>query len=83
MAAAHQRSLRGGATQTFVGQNLGLMQTERARKGVKISLYISLISTAVLIAIVVPLARYIVEIFIGTEEAGVIRYGTTSTRSMS
>ena len=64
------------ATQTFVGQNLGLMQTERARKGVKISLFISLVSTAVLIAIVVPLARLIVELFIGTEEAEVIHYGT-------
>ena len=64
------------ATQTFVGQNLGLMQTERARKGVKISLYMSLVSTAVLIAVVVPLAKIIVELFIGTEEAGVIRYGT-------
>ena len=64
------------ATQTFVGQNLGLMQTERARKGVRVSLYISLVSTAVLIAAVVPLAKYIVEIFVGTAETGVIRYGT-------
>lgn len=64
------------ATQTFVGQNLGLMQTERARKGVKVSLYISLVSTAVLIAAVIPLAKFIVEIFVGTAETGVIHYGT-------
>ena len=64
------------ATQTFVGQNLGLMQTERARKGVRVSLYISLVSTAVLIAAVVPLAKFIVEIFVGTAETGVIHYGT-------
>lgn len=64
------------ATQTFVGQNLGLMQTERARKGVRISLYISLVSTAVLIAAVVPLAKFIVELFIGTAESEVIYYGT-------
>ena len=64
------------ATQTFVGQNLGIMQTERARKGVRVSLYISLVSTAVLIAVVIPLAKYIVELFIGTAESGVIRYGT-------
>ena len=64
------------ATQTFVGQNLGLMQTERARKGVRVSLYASLVSTAVLIAVVIPLAKYIVELFIGTAESGVIHFGT-------
>jgi len=64
------------ATQTFVGQNLGTMNTERARQGVRTSLNISLISTAVLIAAVIPLARFIVEIFIGSEESGVILYGT-------
>jgi putative MATE family efflux protein len=64
------------ATQTFVGQNLGTMNTERARQGVRTSLNMSLISTAVLIAAVIPLARIIVEIFIGGEEAGVILYGT-------
>ena len=63
-------------TQTFVGQNLGIMNTERARQGVRTSLYMSLISTAVLIATVIPLAKIIVEIFIGSEEAGVIMYGT-------
>ena len=63
-------------TQTFVGQNLGIMNTERARKGVRTSLYMSLVSTAVLIATVVPLAKTIVEIFIGSEEEGVILYGT-------
>ena len=63
-------------TQTFVGQNLGIMNTERARKGVRTSLYMSLVSTAVLIATVVPLAKIIVEIFIGSEEEGVILYGT-------
>ena len=36
----------------------------------------SLVSTAVLIATVVPLAKIIVEIFIGSEEEGVILYGT-------
>ena len=64
------------ATQTFVGQNLGTMNTERARQGVRTSLNMSLISTAVLIAAVIPLARFIVEIFIGSEEPGVILYGT-------
>lgn len=64
------------ATQTFVGQNLGTMNTERARQGVRTSLNMSLISTAVLIAAVIPLARFIVEIFIGSDEPGVILYGT-------
>ncbi|MBQ9811489.1 MAG: hypothetical protein IJM52_10045, partial [Spirochaetales bacterium] len=43
---------------------------------VRTSLNMSLISTAVLIAAVIPLARFIVEIFIGSEEPGVILYGT-------
>ena len=64
------------AAQTFVGQNLGISNTERARQGVRTSLYISLASTAVLIAIVVPLARPIVRIFIDSSEEGVIHYGT-------
>ena len=64
------------ATQTFVGQNLGCGQTERARKGVRTALFSALVTAAALIAIVVPLAKYIVEIFIGPEETEVIRYGT-------
>ena len=63
-------------TQTFVGQNLGTGNTERARQGVRTSLYMSLVSTAVLIVIVVPLARIITELFIGSAEAGVVLYGT-------
>jgi putative MATE family efflux protein len=63
-------------TQTFVGQNLGTGNTERARQGVRISLYMSLISTAVLIVVVVPMARIITELFIGSDEAGVVLYGT-------
>ncbi len=64
------------AAQTFVGQNLGLGDTERARQGVRSSLYLALGSSAVLIAIVVPLARPIVRIFIDSSEEGVIHYGT-------
>ena len=64
------------ATQTFVGQNLGISNTERARQGVRVSLYMSLASTAVLIAVVVPLARIIVELFVGSTEQGVILSGT-------
>lgn len=64
------------ATQTFVGQNLGSVETQRARQGVRTSLYMSLISTAALIAIVVPTAKYIVKFFIDSNEEGVIHYGT-------
>jgi putative MATE family efflux protein len=63
-------------TQTFVAQNLGVGNTDRARKGVRSSLIISLVSTAALIALVIPLARQITEAFIGSEETGVIHYGT-------
>ena len=63
------------ATQTFVGQNLGTDKTERARKGVSACLYLSLASTAVLIALIIPASRYIVRFFIGSGEEGVIRYG--------
>lgn len=64
------------ATQTFVGQNLGTEETERARKGVRVCLTLSLSSTAVLIALVIPAARYIVRFFISSQEEGVIRYGS-------
>jgi len=64
------------ATQTFVGQNLGCGQTDRARKGVRTALLSSLVATSVLIATVIPLAKYIVELFIGSAEEGVIHYGT-------
>lgn len=63
-------------TQTFVGQNLGLGQAERARRGVRISLIMSLIATSALISLVIPLAKQIVELFIGYAENGVIFYGT-------
>lgn len=63
-------------TQTFVGQNLGTGNTERARQGVKISLNMSLISTAFLIVMVVPMAKIITELFIGSSEEGVVLYGT-------
>ncbi len=64
------------STQTFVGQNLGLCKTERARQGVKTSLILSLASTAFLIVLVVPLSKYIVKFFIESNEEGVIYYGT-------
>ena len=64
------------ATQTFVGQNLGIQNTERTRKGVRICLYLALIPTAVLIAIVVPTSKYIVKFFIDSSEEGVIHYGS-------
>lgn len=62
--------------QTFVGQNLGMRQTERARKGVRTSILMALTSVAVLILFVELFATDIVKVFIDSNESGVIYYGT-------
>ena len=58
---------------TFVGQNWGAKQPERAREGVRIATVMSLISTVVLGALVFILARPLMRFFSPEEE--VINYG--------
>lgn len=66
--------------QTFVGQNLGLHQTDRARQGVRTSILMALVSVAVLIILVELFATDIVKVFIDSNESGVIYYGTMMLR---
>ena len=71
------------ATQTFVGQNLGRKLTDRTRRGVRTSLTMSMLCTAVLIIPVVAFAPSLVRFFIDESEAGVIHYGTLFLRMIS
>ena len=69
------------ASTTFVGQNLGCGQIDRAKEGVKQSLLISIASTVVLMIPVLIFAPHIVEFFI--KEPAVIEYGTLFLRWMT
>ena len=64
------------ASTTFVGQNLGRNQPERARKGVKISLLLAMGFTAVLTVPVVLFAQPIVTFFIKDSTPEALSFGT-------
>ena len=69
------------ASTTFVGQNLGRNQPDRARQGVRISLIIAICSTIVLMIPVLVFAAPIVSFFNSKPE--VIRYGSMLLRTLS
>ena len=69
------------ASTTFVGQNLGCNQVERARKGVRKALIISLISTVVLMIPVLIFSPEIVAFFNSKHE--VVQYGSMLLRWMT
>lgn len=69
------------ASTTFVGQNLGSDQEERAKKGVKVSLVIAVISTVILMLPVLIFAPQIVAFFNDKEE--VVSYGSLLLRWLS
>lgn len=69
------------ASTTFVGQNLGSGQEERARKGVRTALLMAAGCTVFLMIPVEIFAPYLVEFFNGKAE--VVEYGTTLLRWMS
>lgn len=69
------------AVTTFVGQNLGKGKTERAKKGVRIALIISLVSTAVMILPLTIFAPQATGFFNSKPE--VIEYGTMLLRYIS
>lgn len=69
------------ASTTFVGQNLGSVQVERARKGINTALMMAVGCTLFLMIPVEIFAPYLVEFFNGKPE--VIQYGTTLLRWMS
>ena len=69
------------ASTTFVGQNLGCNQVERAREGVRKALIISLISTVVLMVPVLIFSPEIVAFFNSKSE--VVQYGSMLLRWLS
>ncbi len=69
------------ASTTFVGQNLGKNQVERAKKGVSKSLVIAIISTIILMIPVMIAAPYLVTFFNNKPE--VVEYGTLLLRVIS
>ena len=69
------------AATTFVGQNLGIGNVERAKKGVRSALLISMATTAILMAPVLLFAPDLTAFFNAKPE--VIRYGTLLLRWLS
>ena len=69
------------ASTTFVGQNLGCNQVDRARKGVRTSLFIALGSTVLLMIPVIAFAEFIVAFFNSKPE--VVAYGSMLLRNIT
>ena len=69
------------ANTTFVGQNLGVGDTPRAKKGVRISLWLSVAVTAVLLIPVLLFAPDLTAFF--TSKAEVVSYGALLLRLLS
>ena len=69
------------ASTTFVGQNLGSDQPERARKGVRTALLMAVVCTLVLMGPVLLFAPQLVAFFNGKPE--VVEYGTLLLRLLS
>ena len=74
------QSIAMGAT-TFVGQNLGVNDVDRAHKGVSAALRMSILSSMILMIPVLIFAPDLVRFFNDTPE--VVRYGTLFLRLMS
>ena len=73
----------GLAAMTFVGQNIGARDINRARRGADRALLLALLSTFVLIGPVIAFAPRVVAFFISAEEGEVIKYGTLFLRVLS
>ena len=69
------------ASTTFVGQNLGKNQVQRAKKGVTVSMLIAVASTLVLMVPVILFAPQIVAFF--NSEPAVVEYGAMLLRWLS
>ena len=73
-------SVASGAT-TFVGQNLGVNDVQRAKKGVRVALVIAMTCNLIIMIPVIAFAPALVRFFNGTPE--VVTYGTLFLRMMS
>ncbi len=73
-------SVASGAT-TFVGQNLGVNDVERAKKGVRVAMIIAAVCNLVIMIPVIAFAPALVRFFNGTPE--VVTYGTLFLRMIS
>jgi Na+-driven multidrug efflux pump len=69
------------ASTTFVGQNLGIGNEQRARKGVRTALWMSMVSTVILMIPVMIFAEFAVGFF--NSEPAVIEFGTLFIRWLS
>ncbi len=69
------------ASTTFVGQNYGARKLGRAKKGVRQSLTLSLIITAILSSFIMIIAPYAMRLF--TSDEGIIEYGAFFIRLIS
>ncbi|MGN1347051.1 MAG: MATE family efflux transporter, partial [Eubacteriales bacterium] len=69
------------ASTTFVGQNLGVNQVERAKKGADIALTLAVVLTVLIIVPIVLLAPYFVMFF--NDKPEVVNYGTMLLRALS
>lgn len=69
------------ASTTFVGQNLGIGNEQRARKGVRTALWMSMVSTVILMIPVMIFAEFAVGFF--NSEPAVVEFGTLFIRWLS
>lgn len=69
------------ASTTFVGQNLGLGKVDRAKRGVRIALALSLVTAVILMIPVMAFAPSLVAFF--NEKTTVVEYGTMFLRYIS
>lgn len=69
------------AATTFVGQNLGINQVERAKKGTRTAFLLSAALTIVIMLAVLPAAPHLVAFF--NQKAAVVEYGTLFLRCLS
>jgi Na+-driven multidrug efflux pump len=69
------------ASTTFMGQNLGKNQVQRARKGVTVSLLLAMVSTVVLMIPVLLFSPQIVAFF--NDKPEVVEYGSMLLRWLS
>lgn len=69
------------ASTTFVGQNLGCGQVQRAKKGVRTATWMSMLVTVLLSAVVIAGAPQIVEFF--NDKAEVVSFGTLFLRRLT